>query len=210
MSRNKVTDRVFISLLLAGTLFAGAASYGEDQLHDASLSVKSDKTQKQDRNRTTEQKPNASVTTTIETKTEACTLEITVGNSTKQNDSYLLEWFFISQKDEGTSADKLYIFGSGKAVVDLEGKAEITRTEASKPFIYTKKSIDRVGPGGGSGNATQTRGGDAYAGYIVLVKANGQILQKESNNARFLTDEWLAKCESAAKVSPPVKKKKQP
>jgi hypothetical protein len=156
MVKNKTANRVFVSLLLASTLFIGTASYGEEQTHDAALSVKAEKTQKQDKKRTTEEKPSASVTTTIETKTEACTLEITVKNLTKQSDSYQLEWFFISQKNEGTSNDKLYIFGLGKAVVDLNGEAEITRTEASKPFIYTQKSIDPTGPRGKAGGSKQT------------------------------------------------------
>lgn len=211
MVKNKTANRILGSLLLVGVFFCATRGYSEEKTHDAALSVKAEKTQKQDKKRTTDEKPNVSVTTTIETETETCTLEITVENPAKQSDSYQLEWFFISQKDEGTPNEKLYIFGLGKVDIDLEGKAEITKTEVSKPFVYTKKSIDRTGPSGNAGSSQQTRGGDEYAGYIVLVKAGGQIIQKESNDARFLNDEWMAKCGAAAKTArPPPKNKKKP
>jgi len=186
-------------------------AYGGEQAHSASLSVKAKTESKQDKTEASDAKQDVSVATTVKTETETCTLEIEIGNQTEQKDSYQLEWFFISKKTSGAVSEKPSVFSSGKAELTLAGGASITRKEVSKPFVYTTKTVDRTGPGGRFGNSQQTRGGDVYAGYLVLVKAGGEILQKESNDAWFLTDEWLAQCESTIKAPAPapVKKKKQ-
>ena len=206
MNTNKTAERVFTLLLFTVAFFVATESRGEEKRHEANLSVKAKIARNQDDNETDAEKVNGFVTTAVKTKTETCTLEITVENTTEQNDSYRLEWFFISKKTSGKENEKLLVFNSGKADIVLDGSASVTRTEVSKPFIYTKKTVYWTDRGGGTGNSRETNGGDVYAGYLVLVKADGELLEKESNSSRFLTDEWVAQCEQAAQ-SPAAAKK---
>jgi hypothetical protein len=206
VSKNKLMNRIFLALLLAGVLLA----YGGEQTHDASLSVNAKVEQGQDKTeKEVRRTPKGSVvTTTVKTETETCTLEITVENQTEQKDSYQLEWFFISEKTSESENGELSIFSSGKAEVTVAGGSSVTKTEVSKPFIF----INRMNAVTGSGDRNQSqqiRGGDVYAGYLVLVKASGEILQKESNDARFLTDKWLTQTKATIKTTIPVRAKKK-
>jgi hypothetical protein len=135
-------------------------------------------------------------------------LEIEVSNTSDQSDSYQLEWYFISKKTTVKGTEDMVVFNSGKDDVALGGGASIVKTVTSKPFIFTVKNIDSVSKTSTSGEGTpkQTRSGDTYVGYLVLVKADGEILGKESNSSRFLEDEWLEKCAAFA----PSKKKSKP
>ncbi|HNX53717.1 MAG TPA: hypothetical protein PLD51_06745, partial [Pontiellaceae bacterium] len=100
----------------------------------------------------------------------------------------------------------------GKMPITLDAGASAVKKAVSKPFIFTVKDVDVVNSNGvraGLGLSRQIRGGDEYAGYIVLVRAAGDILQKDSNSSRFLNDEWLAQCDKFSKITPAAKKKKK-
>lgn len=210
MDRSKMTVRRFAFLLLAGTLFVSTDSRGEERIHKASLSVEEKTTQDRDKKQSVDEKDNATVTTIVDTETETCTLEIEVENRSEQRDTYMVQWFFLSKKSAGKGDESLVIFGSGKTQMAIDGGSSSKKKIESAPFIYTIKTIDRTIRAHNGGNATQTRGGDSYAGYVVLVKAGGEILQQESNSSRFLTDEWIAKCEAASSGKDSgAKKKKQ-
>lgn len=210
MIRIKKTGRTFSCLLFAAVLFSIREAGGSDQVHRTSLSVRDEIERSRDRQTSVVQKKMATVTTSIAEEKELCTLEIEVENSGDQSDSCQLEWYFISKKTLGNGDDELTVFDAGKASVTLQGRESIEKKVTSKPFIFTVKDVESLGLG--SGNATsmpkQTRGGDAYAGYIVLIREGGEIIEQESNSSRFLKEEWLERCAAFVPEKPAPKKKK--
>ena len=211
MSSKKPAERIFISLLFAFSLFVAAESCGAEQPRRASLSVKDETTRTRDKAEAVDEKSNFTATTMSDIKTEICSLEIEVSDPAEQGGSYELEWYFISKRTSPKGDEELVFLNSEKTPIILEGGASLVKTAVSKPFVFTVKDIISVAKvsNTGTGNSRQIRSGDVYAGYIVLVKAGGEILDQQSNTDRFLNDEWLAKCEAAvSEKSAPKKKKK--
>ena len=207
MSRKKSVRPGLILLLLAGLL--SGESRGEEIRHQISLSVDGSTEQSRKKVSSSEDRPNATATTTVESESEICTLEIGVKNDSEQEDACSLEWYFISRKTPVRGDKETVIFDSGKEELTLQKGSVEKRTAISKPFVFTVKTIDRVGYDDidDKGNSKRTRQGDTYEGYIVLVKAGGKIINQESNSSVYLTDEWLARCE--AFVKPPFGGKKK-
>lgn len=210
MSRIKTVERVFIALLFSSSLFVAAESSGAEQAHRASLSVKAETARTRDKTKTVDEKANGTITTVADIETETCTLEVEVANAADQNDTYQLEWYFISKKTSAKGDDGLAIIDFGKAPITLDAGASAVKKAVSKPFIFTVKNVENVSKASssGTGMSRQTRSGDEYSGYIVLIRADGEVLQKDSNSTRFLKDEWLAQCEKLSKITPATKKKK--
>jgi len=211
---SKTVEQLVVSLFFTVAFFAGAGTLSAEQRHEVSLSVTAETTQTRDRTQSSDEKDNFSATTTTDAESETCSLEIEISNATDQKDAYQLEWFFISKKKADNGDEKFVILDFGKSPVSLLGGAGIVQTVQSKPFVLTTKTIDRTpraAKNNNVGNSTRTRSGDTYAGYIVLLKAGDEILAKESNESRFLEDEWLERCKTvnqpAAKRQPPAKKK---
>jgi len=212
VSKNRMIGRVFIHLLFASVFFVSSESVAASGA-EASLSVNISKTRNREKEQNTEQKGNASVTTAVEKETETCTLEIEIENPAEQAGVYDVQWCVIAKRTSGKDDEKLVISDSGKIEVTRGSKMSGTETINPKPFVFAITSTDRtfnssVGVGNNS-NSTQTRAGDTYAGYIVLVKADGKILAQESNDDRFLKEEWVAQCERVAQPKATASKGKQ-
>lgn len=199
MSKNRMTDRIFISLLCTVTLFSAAVSRGEEKRsHQASLSVEEsvEKDGKKEKESRVDQNGNT-ITTTTDKKTDDCTLVIEVENRSDQSDTYEIVTAFIAKRID---LDKPAVFESVKKNITVEGNGTFKETVV-KQLSSTEKVVDY-----GGWDSKKTRTGDTYAGYIVFIKAGGEILAQESNSSRFLTDEWIAQCEAAA-AKPGGKKK---
>lgn len=210
MIRIKKTGRTFSCLLFAAVLFLVRESGGSEQVHRVTLSVRDGIERSRDRQTSVEQKKTATVTTSTVEETELCTLEIEVVNSGEQSGRCQLEWYFISKKTLANGNDELTVFDAGKAALTLEGRESIEKKVTSKPFVFMVKDVDHAGIGSGSGTGMprQTRSGDAYAGYIVLIRADGEIIEQESNSSRFLKEEWLERCAAFVPAKTAPKKKK--
>jgi hypothetical protein len=205
MSRTKMTGRISLCLFFAGAFFIASESSGAE----VSLSVKDSTIRERNREQQTEQKKNASVTTTVDKETEVCTLEIEVENPADQSANYEVLWCVIAKRTSGKNDETLAIPDSGKITISRRSKETSVETIHPKPFVFTVKSTNREVLEKNYTGSNQMRTGDTYAGYLVLVKSDGEILQKESNDDRFMRDEWIARCEVAAKSAPEKKKKKK-
>ncbi|MEI7851904.1 MAG: hypothetical protein WCH86_08730 [Kiritimatiellales bacterium] len=178
--------------------------------HQISLSVGASTDQSRNKVSTSEDRVNSTATTTVESDSEVCTLEIGVKNDSDREDVCSLEWYFISEKTPVKGDKEPGVFDSGKEELTLQKGSDEKKTIVSKPFVFTVRTIDRVGndDNNDSGNSKRTRQGDTYVGYIVLVKAGGKILDQDSNSSSYLTDEWLARCAAFVKPAEGKKKKK--
>lgn len=210
MNRNMTAERMVMSLLFTGALLVAVESSGAPRAHDMSLSVDAGTSRDRNRSQQVDNRENGTATTTTDTTTEICTLEVRVQNTAEQSDSCQLEWLFIAKRTLETGNDTLVILDSGKSEMTLQKGLEEKKTIHSKPFVFSEKTIDRTRNEfpRESSNSRRIRQGDTYAGYLVLLKADGEILQKESNDDRFMSDEWISRCELAEKSSPEKKKKK--
>jgi len=210
MNRNKMAGRIFIHLLFASVFFVSSESVAASGAK-ASLSVNISKARNRESEHGTAQKGNVSVTTMVEKETETCAMEIEVENSAEQAGNYDVQWCVIAKRISGKDSEKLVISDSGKIEITRGSKMTGTETINPKPFIFTITSIDRAGNSVGNynGSSTQTREGDVYAGYIVLVKADGNLLAQESNDDRFLKEEWIAQCEKAVQLKASLKAKQK-
>jgi len=208
MSRKKPLHPVLIFLLFAGLL--SVESRGAEMRHQISLSVDASTEQSRKKVSTSEDRPNSTATTTVESDSEICTLEIGVKNDSDQEDACLLEWYFISRKTPVRGDKETVVFDSGKEELTLKKGSGEKRTAISKPFVFTVKTIDQVGYDAvdDMGHSKRTRQGDTYEGYVVLVKAGGKIINQESSSSIYLTDEWLARCAAFVKPAEGKKKKK--
>jgi hypothetical protein len=210
MNRNMTAERMVVSLLFTGALFVASESFGAQPAREVSFSVDAKTSRDRNRSQQVEERANGSVTTTTDTETEICTLEVQIQNTAEQSNSCQLEWLFIGKRTLANGDNTLVVLDSGKSEMTLQKGSNEKKTISSKPFVLSERTIDRTRNEfqRDSGNSRRIRQGDTYAGYLVLLKAGGEILQKESNDDRFMRDEWIARCESAAKSSPEKRKKK--
>jgi hypothetical protein len=186
-----MTGRLFISLLCTVVIFAAATSRGEvKRIYQAGLTVeesvekdsKKDQTRRNDSNGTT-------ITTKTDNRTEDCTLVIQVDNRADHPDTYELVVGFLAKN---VALDKTVVSEATKKTITVAANETFTET-LTKKFVLTETVVDN------SYEAKRTSVGDTYAGYIVLVKAGGEILAQESNSSRYLKDEWILQCQSVAK-----------
>lgn len=131
-----------------------------------------------------------------EKETQTYMLEITVSNTTSEQDIYQLEWYFIGRDAAGE--DKPFLCEKGSKELTVSGRSKIQHSITSQPAISSETKN-----AGYSGDLL----GFAYKGYVVLVKHGDTILAKEGSNSSFLKDKWLEKLNgSPSPLSTPEKK----
>ena len=123
----------------------------------------------------------------VDTEMEVCTMMIGLKNGEDKDITCTLEWFFLS---EDVVTDQTGIFDHGKKEVTVPARTGMKETAVSKAFVVTTVSEEW-------GEGRQYAWGCTSEGYIVLVTRDGQILAKDSNSARYLSDEWINKCRNA-------------
>lgn len=203
MSMIRATRRNLMALFCTSTLALAGATFGQEETsHRISLSAEVDT--KRQTERTKEDKGGGS-SLSRDITTETATLTIETRNGAAEEETCQLEWYFISkrkptvkevsnsQSSTPTPSDELVIVDSGSKSLKIPPKERIEHIAVSNPLIYEKSHQEVVNANGGV-ILTDTRGGDTYGGYIILVKINGEIVAQESSSTRFLKKEWLEKC----------------
>ena len=139
----------------------------------ASLNVKAEL----DKDRTvTQAKKKIPKTKTI---SEVYELDIQVVNTSKQEAEFKLEWYFINCELDNRGYKGDPVTGEKGAITfTLGGHQRKGHEVKPKPLscteLFTKKG--------------KTFKGKVFAGYIVLLRHEGEILKKDSNKNLFLTD----------------------
>lgn len=201
MRRNKMEFRGFVCLFFGGVLLGlPEAVTASDARASLSVNISTERDKGREQNTKQTKTASAATTTTVDKETQTCTLEIEVENRAEQTGNYAVEWCVIAKRTSGKAQDNLVVSDSGKIEITREGKATGTETVKPKAFVFTTTSINY-----GDYSSNQTREGDVYAGYVVLVKADGEIIAKASNDDRFSKDEWVAQCEKAVQAKAKTK-----
>lgn len=122
-------------------------------------------------------------------------LEITVANTVKQEGTFDLEWYFFkrSYDEKGKLGDPV-LCEKDKTTVKIAGMKRITHPVTSKPLSWQESKSSKSGNNNNSENTSgKSITGEEYGGYVILVKYQGKIVAKYSDEKKFLTDEWLGK-----------------
>ena len=199
MSRNHIFRQVVILLLCTAAIFTASTSAGQEKRsHQVALSVETSvkKDSKKEKESRLDQNGNT-VTTTTDTRTDDCTLVIEIENGSDHSGTYELVTALLSRK---SGADKPDISDVFRKNITVAGGGVFNDT-VRKQLVFTDKVVDYSG-----WDSRRTRAGETYEGYIVFVKADGEILAQESSSSRFLKDEWISRCEASA-PKPAARKK---
>ena len=155
--------------------------------------------------------------TKYKTETQFYDLQITAANTIKQEGTFDLEWYFFKRdlNDEGDESDPV-LCEKDKTTMTIAGMKRVTHpvksSELSWSEIKTSKSSS------GNSNNSGSSGGKSYSGsmyeaYVVLVKHEGQIVAKYSDEKKYLSQEWIGKLDmpvqAGSKAASKSKKKKK-
>lgn len=155
---------------------------------------------------------------------DSYTLEITLSNRARQGGDCRLEWYFIAEKmwgDSGSYKKALEVVDRGGENITL-GAGAVAEETATHDFALkeslttgtyeiekdpeTGKYPDWAPSDGIDTWDYESRNGERYVGYVVLITANGQIIAKDSNSSIFLKDKWIETCRTPPKWKAPQKK----
>ena len=198
MSKTKPAGRISRCLFFVGMLLVIPDAVSASDAR-ASLSVHVAKIGNREQEEHLTQ--NGSVVTTVEREITSCVLEIEVENQSERTSDYDIEWCVIAKRTAANDSASLVVSDAGKIRITREGRATGTETVKPRSFVFTITSKNYEDSDSGdmdSDYSQQTREGDIYAGYIVLLKSDSQTLAQDSNDDRFSTDEWAERCEKAA------------
>ncbi len=143
------------------------------------------------KDRTSDKKEDKNSSTKTSTETAVYAISIQVSNTSKQEGEFDVEWYFIKRPVEGDGAKGDPVVGEkGKTTLSIGPQKRTMHQVESRPLTCTETKTATSGKSGGTKSSSS---GDIFDGYIVLVKHDGEILAKQSNQARYLTEEWLSK-----------------
>jgi hypothetical protein len=171
----------------------------------ASVDKSSDKQVEEDEKDNEKTGNSTTTTTTTKTYTETQNLKITISNNTTHPDTYNLEWYFFAQAMQKTTQSdrdqkesvkpleqKTSTHSSGSKTVTVDARKRIQQEVSSDPFIVEKVTIDRVSSDNNNSHDPRvTESGKENAGWVVLLKYQGEILDKKASARKFLEDDWL-------------------
>jgi len=186
---------------------------GEAPTHLGRISVKASLNKENDKSVVETAKGNTEITTTTKSKTESCTLKISVANMTPSDDTYRLEWYFIKTPITEEGAVDPVLGDKDSTEIMVPGKKKIDQTVTSLDFTWAEITSERINndadDGGGGGDARVSDSGDEYRGYVVFLKHGDEILDKKSSSKTFLTDEWLKKLKERPDPPTPLNLRKK-
>jgi hypothetical protein len=153
------------------------------------------------------------------TTTESLTydLDIQVSNTSKQEGTFDLEWYFFKCRldSKGKKEDPV-LCEKNKTSLTIGGQKRVSHKVTSQTLKNTesKSSKSSSGKNSKSSGSSKSFSGSTYAGYVVLARQDGKIVQKYSSDKKFLTDAWIGKLEGpvskdSVKKAPSKKKKKK-
>jgi hypothetical protein len=160
-----------------------------------------------DRDRTTSSGKSSSSKT--ESEIQYYTLDIQVSNTGKSEGTFDISWYFIKRKISGNGEKGMpFSVKGGKETFTIPGQKRINHEVNSEGVIWTATKKGSSGKKKKSGNNKSTVSGEVYDGYVVLAHYEGELLQKNSGDRKYLSDEWLAKLDTPAPKAQPAPKKK--
>jgi hypothetical protein len=123
------------------------------------------------------------------TRDEFYELDISVVNNGAEEQEYTVNWYVIGHgTGEGAAVDK--ILNRGRRTVTVEAGRRIKFSVKTETVSSTEEKKDQWGKEGSGMQTVVSASGDSSDGYVVTLKAGAELLDRKSNNRKFLTDEW--------------------
>ncbi len=167
-----------------------------------------------DRDSKSEKKETKKSSRRSETESLTYELDIQVSNTTKQEAIFDLEWYFLRRPlDSKGKKGEPVLCEKDKIALTIGGQRRVSHKVTSETITNSESKTSKRSSGNGPGSS-KSFSGDVYAGYVVLVKKDGKILAKKSNETKFTSAQWLGtlngrvKKASGKKPSSSGKKKK--
>jgi hypothetical protein len=142
---------------------------------------------------------NESEKNSTKTKTEKqhYELAITAANTGKQGGTFDLECYFFKRQldDKGNKGDPV-LCEKDKATLTLGGMKRAMHKVTSETLSWEESKSSKSSSGKSNSSKSSSGksiSGEVYGGYIVLLRAEGEIIAKYSSDKKFLSKEWLSK-----------------
>jgi hypothetical protein len=217
MKKNRGWNRVCVSWVLVAASFVAADIFAEvvnpKISMDAKYKMKKEKPVKIDDEVETKR---SRVATTGVTKTEVCTVTVTLKNAGDQPVTGEMVWGFVSDHSSGKGRPgdqyspedpEQALFSPGKKSITLSAGSNVVESIISAPFVLSEKTVETENYTGNANTTTKdSEIGDVYKGYLILFTVNGEVVAKTASTASYAKDEWIALCKTPPKKNPPPKK----
>jgi hypothetical protein len=204
--------RLFIIALTSLTMISSMALSAPSKHYAARISVKGELEKERDSSKNESEKSSSKT----KTETQHYELVITTANTGKQEGTFDLEWYFFkrSWEEKGKKGDPV-LCEKDKTTLSLGGMKRQTHEVTSKTLRWEESKTSKSGKSSSSKNSSgKSITGEMYAGYVVLLRAEGEIIAKYASEKKYLTEEWMDKLDqpvssSKRSSSKPKKKKKK-
>lgn len=200
-----VKTRWMVIGMLGLAMIAGAVP---GKRYAARISVKGELKKERDSSK------NETANSSSKTKSEVqhYDLQATVANTGKNAGTFDLEWYFLKRQldGKGNKGDPA-VCEKGKETLTIGGMKRVTHPVTSSSLSWSETKSSKSGNSNRGNNSSSSKkniSGAVYGGYVLLLRADGQIVAKYSSDKRFLTEEWLQKLQ--APVAKPKPKKAAP
>ena len=195
--------RLFIMGFAALAVLSGSAFAGTVR-----LSVKGGLEKDQDATKVEK----GNTTTKTQSEDQYYELDVTVSNTLKEEGTFDLEWYFFKRPldKEGDKGDSV-LCEKDKTTLTIGGMKRVTHSVKSENLSSTEVSVDqnKQGKRSGNGKTKKTINGAVYGGYVVLVRAGGDVIEKYSDNKSLLKGDWQGRLDQSVSTKNDSKDKKK-
>lgn len=191
--------RLFIIGLLGFAVVAGAAPAKQ---YAARISVKGE----------LEKDRSSSSTGNKKTKSETqyYELKVTVANTGKQEGTFDLEWYFLKRPLDalGKKGDPV-VCEKNKTSVTIAGMKRVVHPVKSRSLTWSESKTSSNNNSKNSTAPKKSISGAIYGGYVLLLRADGEIVAKYASDKKFLSEQWLGTLQAPVAQASNKKNKKK-
>ncbi len=176
-------------LLLLAVLMGGISSEAATKGLAGRISVSGNL--EKDRNSSKEEGEKSS--SRSKTETQFYDLKVTAANTGKTEGTFDVEWYFFKRPldNKGKKGDTV-LAGQGKKTIQLKGmKRQVIPVQSEVLSWSETKSSKSSSKKNSSSSSKKTISGAVYGGYLVLLKADGEIISRYSPDNKMKSDDWL-------------------
>jgi hypothetical protein len=130
-------------------------------------------------------------TTTKKIKMETHSLDMALSNIGRTRGSFQLCWYFLGHAYE---SERVKVYDHGSTEIALDPRKRTTHSVTGRQLEVVEQKIEKENADiDYTADPINSKWGDFSDGYVVLLKQGETVLDKKSNDNKFLADHWLKK-----------------
>lgn len=133
-------------------------------------------------------------TKTVITKTETFPLDVMVTNRSKAPATVDICWYFFQNSYVSAKKKKAVVGERGSKTVTIAA-GKFAREKIASKQLKLVVNIEESESDDGDTYSEHYEGND-FAGYVVLIKQDGEMLEQASSDKEFLSEEWIEKLDA--------------